>query len=247
MQGVTIRVLGCGDAFGSGGRFQSCYLVNAGPDRFLIDCGATVLVAMRRQGVDPNLISTVFLSHLHGDHFGGLPFLLLDAHYASGRTQPLTVAGPPGTGRNLDRLLEVCFAGANGLKWNFPLHIVELAARQSRKVNGVEVTAIPVVHSAGTPSYGLRLACAGKVIGYSGDTEWTDSLCDIARGADLLIVECYGYAPGTSYHLDYQTLKSHWDELDARRRLLTHMGPAMLDRLDSVDCETAEDGLLIEL
>jgi ribonuclease BN (tRNA processing enzyme) len=51
----------------------------------------------------------VFVSHLHGDHFGGLPFLILDGQF-SGRTEPLTVAGPPGTA---DRLARLSLSGAH--------------------------------------------------------------------------------------------------------------------------------------
>jgi ribonuclease BN (tRNA processing enzyme) len=93
---MELRVLGCGDAFGSGGRFNTCFHVETSATRFLIDCGASALIAMRRFGVEPNGVETVFLTHLHGDHFGGLPFLILDAQLVSRRTAPLTIAGPPG-------------------------------------------------------------------------------------------------------------------------------------------------------
>ena len=50
---------------------------------FLIDCGTTTLIGMRRLGLDPNDIDMVCVTHLHGDHFGGLPWLLIDAQYVS--------------------------------------------------------------------------------------------------------------------------------------------------------------------
>jgi ribonuclease BN (tRNA processing enzyme) len=87
---VTVTFAGSGDAFGSGGRFQACiHLRSAGPaGPVLLDCGATSLPALRRTGLDPQEIRAVFVSHLHGDHFGGLPFLILDGQF-SGRTEPL--------------------------------------------------------------------------------------------------------------------------------------------------------------
>ena len=94
---VTVTFAGSGDAFGSGGRYQACiHLRAAGLAPVLLDCGATSLSALKACGLDPGEIGTVFVSHLHGDHFGGLPFLILDGQF-SGRTSPLTVAGPPGT------------------------------------------------------------------------------------------------------------------------------------------------------
>src|ERR687895_705555 len=109
MSKVTIRVLGCGDAFGSGGRMQSSFFVASSGGRFLIDCGATSLVAMNRHGLDPKTLDAVLLSHLHGDHFGGLPFLLLQAQYVGRRERPLAVAGPTGMERRVMDALEVLF------------------------------------------------------------------------------------------------------------------------------------------
>ena len=76
---MRLQFLGSGDAFGSGGRFNTCFhLERANRGNVLIDCGASSMVAIRKWGVDPNAISTVLVTHLHGDHFGGLPFFLLD-------------------------------------------------------------------------------------------------------------------------------------------------------------------------
>ena len=70
---MHLDFLGTGDAFGSGGRFNTCFLVERSEASLLIDCGASSLIAMRRFGVDPNSIAAILISHLHGDHFGGLP------------------------------------------------------------------------------------------------------------------------------------------------------------------------------
>ena len=247
MAKVAVRVLGCGDAFGSGGRFQTCFFVSAGRDRFLIDCGATSLVAMRRFGVDPGAIDTVFLSHLHGDHFAGLPFLLLEAQFVARRSRPLTIVGPSGTRQRLLDALELLFPDSAQTAWRFPLDFLELEPHRSARAGGVVVTAYPVEHPSGAPSFALQFACGGRRIGYSGDTEWTDQLIEVASGADLLITECYAFDRKAGHHLDFQTLSSRRHELGANRVLLTHMSQDMLDRVDGLDWEAAEDGLLIEL
>jgi len=247
MAGVAIRVLGCGDAFGSGGRLQTCFFVTAGRDRFLIDCGTTAMVAMRRFGVDPATIDRVFLSHLHGDHFGGLPFLLLEAQHISKRRRPLTIVGPPSTRERLLAAQEALFPGSSRTAWRFPLEFVELAPGRTETLGGVAVTAYPVEHPSGSAAFALRFACGGRRIAYSGDTEWTEQLIELAEGNDLLIVECYAVTRKGRYHLDLETLNRHRRDLHARRLLLTHMSQAMLEQLDGIDWETAEDGLLIEL
>jgi len=247
MSSIKIRVLGCGDAFGSGGRFQTCFHVTCARQQFLIDCGATALVAMQRFGVEPGDLDVIFLSHLHGDHFGGLPFLLLHAQFITKRTRRLVIAGPEGTATRIRLALEVFFPGSAGLNWNFPLEIVELRPERAQAVDGIDVLAYAVSHPSGAPSLGLRLGIGGKEIAYSGDTEWTEALIPLARDADLFITECYAFDQSVSFHLNYRTLCAHLREIKARRVLLTHLSAAMLAKRDQIDLEVAEDGMQIEL
>src|SRR5690348_6016569 len=106
---MKLTVIGCGDAFGSGGRSNTCFMVEEGGCTILLDCGASAPVALKARNVDLNTIDGVVLSHLHGDHFGGLPFLLLDWQFHQRRERPLTIAGPPGTRERLDAACEVFF------------------------------------------------------------------------------------------------------------------------------------------
>jgi ribonuclease BN (tRNA processing enzyme) len=241
---MELRVLGCGDAFGSGGRFNTCFHVEASSTRFLIDCGASALIAMRCFGVDPNRIETVFLTHLHGDHFGGLPFLILDAQLVSRRTAPLTIAGPPGLRDRLPALMEVMFPGSSRVEREFALHLVEIEGNTPVNINGIAVTAFPVNHPSGSPSYALRLTCEAKVICYTGDTEWVDALIPAAREADLLIAEAFTAERRVRYHLDWATLRQHLPEIAAASVLLTHMSPDMLGHTPESGAK-AEDGCVV--
>src|SRR2546426_2884324 len=80
---VKFRFVGSGDSFGSGGRFQACILVDGPGTRFAIDFGCSSLIAPAQQGIHHNSIDAVLLTHLHGDHCGGVPFLLMDAMLAA--------------------------------------------------------------------------------------------------------------------------------------------------------------------
>jgi ribonuclease BN (tRNA processing enzyme) len=246
---VSVRVtfLGSGDAFGSGGRMNACILLEGSRSRYLIDCGATSLTAMRSRGVDPSEIEAILVSHLHGDHFGGIPFLLLDAQFVSKRTAPLTIAGPAGIERRIEQAMEVLFPGSSPASDGFELDIVELEPERAARVGALTVTPQLVSHPSGAPPLALRIECDGKLIAYTGDTEWTDSLIEAGRDADLLIAEAYRYDEEVAHHLDYRTLARHIDELNPKRLVVTHMGEEMLARHDSLDCEFAEDGKSIEL
>ena len=124
---MRIRFVGSGDAFGSGGRWQTCIHLSAEGQALLVDCGATSLVALKAQGLHPHAVGAVAVTHLHGDHFGGLPFLILDGQF-SHRTAPLLVAGPPGTRVRLTEAMETLFPGSSRAPRRFPVQVTELAA-----------------------------------------------------------------------------------------------------------------------
>jgi ribonuclease BN (tRNA processing enzyme) len=243
---AALRFLGSGDAFGSGGRFQTCLHLSGAGGAVLIDCGASSLIAMKRDGVDPGEVDAVLLSHLHGDHFGGVPFLVLDAQFAR-RVRPLVIAGPPGVQRRVEAAMEVLFPGSTAVQRKFAVQFVELAERRPAHVGPAAVTAFPVVHASGAPPYALRVEYGGKTIAYSGDTEWTDSLVEAARGADLFVCEAYMFDKQVKFHLDYKTVEGHAERLGARRIILTHMGPDMLAREADARFERAHDGLVVTL
>jgi ribonuclease BN (tRNA processing enzyme) len=247
MTEVVVQFLGSGDAFGSGGRYQTCVYVTSEQCHFLIDCGASSLIAMKRWGVRPSTIDVILLTHLHGDHFGGLPFFILDAQLISKRTKPLVVAGPPGLQRRIYEAMEVLFPGSSGVQQKFSLAFVELMDGTQAPIGPLTVTPYQVVHASGAPPYALRIACSGKVLAYSGDTEWTEALLQAAHGADLFICEAYFFAKKVKYHLDYKTLLRHRPDLGCRRVIMTHMSEEMLTKLPHLELEAAEDGQRIVL
>ncbi|MDP6816251.1 MAG: MBL fold metallo-hydrolase, partial [Alphaproteobacteria bacterium] len=228
-------------------RFNTCFLVDGGgAPSFLIDCGASSLIAMRRFGVDPNAIEAVFISHLHGDHFGGLPFLILDAQLVSRRERPLTIAGPPGLEARLRQAMEVLFPGSAKVERAFETRVVELPPDRPAEVAGINLTPFQVKHPCGAPPFALRFEVAGKVLTYSGDTEWVDGLAQAAAGADLFVAEAYLHAKKVKFHLDYGSLVENLATAAPKRTILTHMSEEMLAARDGVSFETAEDGLVVE-
>ena len=244
-----LTFLGCGDAFSSGGRFTTCFLVDTGELRFLIDFGVTAMAATKRAGVAMDEVPLIFITHLHGDHVGGLPLLLLEAALVHKRTAPLTIAGPPGLRAHLPKLTDALFPGTP-LELPFELNVLELPPDLRTDVLGVGVIPHLVEHAPTIVCTGLRFELGdgqdAKILAYSGDTVWTDTLPKLAQGADLFICDAYTYDQATAQHLSYATLRDKFAELGPKRLILTHLGQAFLDRLkagETPEFETAEDGL----
>jgi ribonuclease BN (tRNA processing enzyme) len=244
---VRVTFAGSGDAFGSGGRFQACSHVRSRDHApVLLDCGATSLSALRSAGLDPGEVGVVFVSHLHGDHFGGLPFLILDGQFTR-RTSPLTVAGPPGTGARLREVMEALFPGSADTARRFDVRVTELAPGTTQAVAGITVTSWEVDHPSGAPPLALRLEIGGKTIAYTGDTAWTDDLPAVAAGADLLIAEAYYFDKAVPYHLRHADIAAHRGELTSRRIVLTHLSADMLAHVGDVEFDVAYDGFAVAL
>jgi ribonuclease BN (tRNA processing enzyme) len=245
---MHVQFVGSGDAFGSGGRFNTCIHVVGGGANFLIDCGASSSIAMNRLGIDRNAIDLILLTHYHADHCGGVPFFMLAAQFVSRRTRPLVIAGPAPVKEWFARLMETAFAGSSRSAKKFEVSLVELAPDRPWRFANVDIRSVRVRHGTPPESYhGYRMTLDGKVLAYSGDTEWTDSLIEIGRDADLFVSEAYVYDKPVPMHLAYRQLVEKLPLIRPKRLIITHMSDDMLDRGDAIAHETAHDGMIVEI
>ncbi len=242
---TRVRFIGSGDSFGNSGRFQTCILVDADDYRFLIDCGATSLVALKQAGVDPGSIDAVLLTHFHGDHCGGVPYLILDGQFTR-RERPLVIAGPPRVRDRMTAVFEAALPTSSRTEQRFAVSYLELGEAATR-IGPLEVVALPVAHLPETAPHGLRVRVGGHVVAYTGDTEWCDALPRLADGADLLIAEAYSFEKRIPQHLSHATLVAHRDELRATRVVLTHAGVETLAHRSELAWPLADDGTTIDL
>jgi ribonuclease BN (tRNA processing enzyme) len=255
MTSVRVQFLGTGGPLASGGRLQTCILMESGERRYLIDCGMTALVSLARFGIDPGSIDAVIVTHLHGDHYGGVPLMIFEAVIAAHegspyppRTRPLRVAGPPGTEEHVRQLLDLLNwrVAFSSLKGAGLLEFTTLEPERPTIIDGLAVTAFPVVHY--TPeATALRVAVGDKTIAFSGDTAWTDVLLAVSAGADLFICGVNTIDVAQSGLLNYRTLETHRGKLGCKRLVLTHVGAQMQRRLAEVAEEVASDGQVITL
>jgi ribonuclease BN (tRNA processing enzyme) len=247
MAAGRVVFLGSGDAFSAGGRHQAGYLVHTPGSVSLLDCGASTLTAMKQYSIDPGPIDQILISHLHGDHFAGIPFLLLEYTYEQPRQRPLRIVGPPGTEERVRALFSIAYKEPAAKPLPFSLEFIELLPDVPLSLGELRIDPFRVPHQEKEISLGFRLHVAGRSIAYSGDTGWTEELITRSRNADLFICECCYFETRQPFHIDYPRLAEQRSRFTAKRVILTHLGREVLARRGEVEMELASDGLAVEI
>lgn len=253
---ISVTLLGSGDAFHAGGRGHSCYLVEDAAGACAVDFGPTAMASLRRLGGRPAAIDSVLVTHLHGDHFAGLPFLLLDGIYREPRG-PLIVAGPPGISERLRTLASACYRDILSKPLPFPLDFVEWRAGEEREIARRRVRALPAFHQdLPEQAFSLRLSTGGATLAFSGDTGWHPGLPEVLAGADLVIAECSLWEEAYDRHLGRGDWERLLPALRGRRVVLSHLGDEVLAHVSDlrrlasasgVELILGEDGARLEV
>ncbi len=186
---MRLTTIGTGTAAPHATRVASAHLVNAGSVSLLLDCGAGSVHRMASLGVPWQSITHVALTHFHADHIADMVMLVMGWRWGQlpPRSDPVTVYGPPGTGAFLESL--AALYGPWLLAPGFPLTIRELVPDEvARLPDGVELTALPVPHTAESVAYSVVQGATRFV--YTGDTGYDERLADWAAGCDVLLAEC---------------------------------------------------------
>lgn len=197
MAGLELTFIGSGNAFVREGACWNGFVANG---RYLFEAPPQALMSLNRLGIDPNAIDAVVLSHHHGDHLLGLPFLLLHWKYL-GRTTPVTVIGPPETEdvvREISRrTYPTLFEGGAEVRW------VTATPGTPLEAAGLVVEAVEVRHDPKlTANFGYHATIAGRRLGYTGDSALCDGVLDLARGAEVLVSECTSRADVFDNHMN---------------------------------------------
>ncbi len=243
---MRIHFIGTGDAFCSGGSNQTCFYVTVEEYRFLIDCGATSLKALSEHQISTDDIDGIIISHFHGDHYGGLPYVLLEAHFIKARTTPLTIIGPPEVAERVTSIAEIAYPGVDISKFSYSIEFKEFS-EQALTMGPLEVQSFPVIHAAEANPHGVRVQYKEKVLAFSGDSGWTENLYHIERDADLFICECNYFDTEMPSHLSYNKIKEVLPNFSCKEIILNHLGPEMLKNRSRCDLPTAHDGLIINI
>ena len=244
---VQVAFLGSGDAVSARGNHQASYLVRSPEATCLLDCGAMALASMKRDGYDPAAIDCVLLSHLHGDHFAGLPFLFIEYTYERPRSRPLVVVGPPHTAERVQALFSANYKDLATKPLPFGLEFLEVEPDSVHDLGPLRLRPFRVPHQETEISLGLKVEVEGRTILYSGDTGWTEDLVAQSQGTDLFICECCYFETRRTFHLDYPQIAANRERFGARRMVLTHLGAEVHAHRSEIDMELAYDGLVVDL
>lgn len=254
---LKLTVLGSGTSVPHPRRSSSAHWVEAAGGSLLLDCSASALHRMAEEGCDWTSLDAIWVSHFHLDHVGGLaPFLFGTKHapQTRERTKPLTIYGPHGLRRLLERFDE---ANDYGLfEQPFPLAVREVSPRAEFDIfDGLRAETFSTPHTR--ESLALRLTDSEEAsLVYTSDTGYTESLAGFARRCGLLLMECSFFrSKPVETHLELEDAMRLATLSDARRVVLAHLYPEW----DDVDLEAqarklrdgqtiaAYDGLRIEI
>jgi ribonuclease BN (tRNA processing enzyme) len=245
---VNLTFLGTADAFHSGNRRSSSYLLRVGEAVIVVDCGPTTPLALKTVGTDPSHVHAILQTHFHGDHLLGLPMLLLHHQVLGGPPGGLKVYGPPGTRERVLKIYELVYERSAERLQEMPELVdwLSITANHPRQLplGAGTAQAFEVLHSP--EAVGYRVEVAGRTIVFTGDTRWDERLVEHTRGADLLVIDCTSLHTPIGDHLAYDEILEHADDLGAQRIILSHLGQEVIDRAE-LELEMASDGLSLEL
>ncbi len=219
---LDLTFIGTGNAFAPT-RYWSSFLLN---DRILFDAPPTLLAHLNKLRKDPAEIEVAFISHFHGDHFFGLPFILLEYAELHPRTKDLTIVGPPGIAKRARALTDLAFSNVFRRDRGYALHFIEAHDGKSGEAAGVRFTARKVPHVPGLECFAFRVETAEGSVAYSGDTLMCDAMVPLADGADVFVVECSCWGEQCGPHLNPNDILRLRAEISPHTRfVLTHIGP----------------------
>jgi ribonuclease BN (tRNA processing enzyme) len=220
---LELTFLGTGNAFSMANRYWSSILVN---DNILLDASPVIVPHMKKLGKELTKLEYIFITHFHGDHYLGLPFLLLDYAYLDTPDLPLTIIGPFGIGSRIHQITDLGFSGLmEKLKDRVVIKFFEIPEPGDYKIPDLNFQAFPMDHGD-TQAFGYRLSIGNKNLGYTGDTDLCDSVVELAQSVDILIIELsnpYLDVPG---HMSLQKINSLSDQIGTDIKIIAnHVGP----------------------
>ena len=232
---LELSFLGSANAFTLGGRYWSGFVANG---RYVFEAPPTLLPHLKRMDIPLADIRVIFISHFHGDHFLGLPFLFLDHLYLTPRRDDLLIVGPPGIEATSEGLADLAFPGLSGADAGYRRVYLEAQPGADQPLADATFRALPMRHAGQKMHcFGYKLRLGDKTVAYTGDTEMCDEIFLLAEGADVLVMDC-SYCEGEGpEHVGLEGAR------EVRKRV-SQRTAIILTHLDN-EPATATEGLLV--
>lgn len=240
-----LQVLGSGDAFGSGGRNQTAFFVKTPELNFLIDCGAHTLSSLKKNNLSSSDVDVIVLSHFHGDHYAGIPYLLIDSALVAKRKKKLTIISPADGEWKIRQLFHLLYPGSETVVEELNLEFLSFDKYETFRHEKFSLTAFPAAHSQAVFPHSLKLCIGDRIVSYSGDTGWTEDLIEVAKNANIFICECNFFSTEMEGHLNYKLLEEKQTLFKCDKILLTHLGDEALERRSDIALEICEDNQIL--
>lgn len=250
-QQPSVTFLGTADAFNACGSANSCYWVNDALGNYTVDFGPTALMKCNEYECDLDELDLILITHLHGDHIGGLPMLLLHLTYDRTRTKPLYIAGPSNTQKFIECLWQGTYPST--IKKGLPFEIVYINWDTSKpiKVCQRQVISLSAVHDLEAQPHSLRIHGPEYTLAVSGDTGWQDGLIELSKGVDMFICESTNLVAGYWGHLSIEEHCKNRASLQPKQLILSHLSNAARTRAVELAQEyrwtVAHDGLRLNI
>ena len=201
----------------------SGFLLQAGGANVLVDIGGGVLGPLQHY-IRLEDLHAIWISHLHADHFGDMPLLYYAFAFAERPMRKIPVLGPPGWASRVEDFVKS--ASDHHMKSFF--QVVELKDRGIAEIGDLRIQARSVEH--GVPGFGLTARYGDRRLAYSGDTGPCESLVTLAKGARVLVAECFASEIEIpSVHLSPEDAGITAAHAGASRLVLSHLAPGLSD------------------
>lgn len=183
---MHITFVGVGEAFDEN-QLNTSLLVETSGTSLLLDCGFSAPMGFWKAADRPLELDAIYISHFHGDHFFGIPALLVRMKQ-EGRTAPLIIMGQPGVEATLRQTLELAYPGSLDTA-SFDITYVECSAGQDRPLGDMSLRFAVSDHPR--PCLAVRVDSAEGAFFYSGDGRPTEDTAALAKGVGLIVHESF--------------------------------------------------------
>jgi ribonuclease Z len=252
-----VTFVGVGEAFDEALGNTSVLVSTPSPasgGQILLDCGFTAAHAFWRCSPDPMGLDAIWVSHFHGDHFFGIPLLLL-RFWEERRERPLTLVGQAGLEGRIRSAMELAYPGFLG-KLQYGLSFRKATPGEEMELLGLGWSFAYTGHSS--PCLALRLADGRNALFYSGDGAPTPATLSLAAGCDLIVHEAFGLDQAVPGHGTVEACINMATTCKAKALALVHINRdvrrehaqairARLSTLDGVRAFLPEPGDQLEI